>query len=181
MAFPSALARHPVYWPAYNRSGFVPMIYGSGNFLIRREAFERLSRPEFDLRYNFLGGGDTDFFTRCRRAGFTFYWEQTARIVETVPADRARAGWVARRGLRIGAVNYRVDEGASRSLLGRVRLAAKNGVLLPVSAYRSLSLLAQGEPMLVAAHPMMLAIGRMMAWLGFEPEQYRFKPTEPKP
>lgn len=178
---PEALARHPVYWPAYNRSGFVPMIYGSGNFLIRREAFERLSRPEFDLRYNFLGGGDTDFFTRCRRAGFTFYWEQTARIVETVPADRARAGWVARRGLRIGAVNYRVDEGASRSLLGRVRLAAKNGVLLPVSAYRSLSLLAQGEPMLVAAHPMMLAIGRMMAWLGFEPEPYRFKPTEPKP
>jgi glycosyltransferase involved in cell wall biosynthesis len=178
---PEALARHPVYWPAYSRSGFVPMIYGSGNFLIRRQAFELLSDPEFDLRYNFLGGGDTDFFTRCRRAGLTFYWEQAARVVETVPSERARAGWVARRGLRIGAVNYRVDEAASRSAIGRLRLAAKNGVLLPVSAYRSLRLLAQGEPMLVAAHPMMVAIGRVMAWLGFEPEPYRFKPTEPKP
>jgi GT2 family glycosyltransferase len=178
---PEALARHPVYWPAYSRSGFVPMIYGSGNFLIRRQAFELLSHPEFDLRFNFLGGGDTDFFTRCRRAGLTFYWEQAARVVETVPSARARAEWVVRRGLRIGAVNYRVDEGASRALLGRVRLAVKNGVLLPVSVYRSLRLLAQGQPMLVAAHPTMLAIGRVMAWLGFEPEPYRFKPAEPKP
>jgi glycosyltransferase involved in cell wall biosynthesis len=177
---PEALAHHPVYWPAYSRSGFVPMIYGSGNFLIRREAFELLSHPEFDLRYNFLGGGDTDFFTRCRRAGLTFYWEQAARIVETVPSDRVRAGWVVRRGFRIGAVNYRVDEAASRSAVGRVRLAAKNGVLLPVSAYRSLRLLAQGESMLVAAHPTMVAIGRVMAWLGFQPEPYRFKPAGPK-
>ena len=178
---PEALARHPVYWPAYSRSGFVPMIYGSGNFLIRREAFEQLSHPGFDLRFNFLGGGDTDFFTRCRRAGLTFYWEQAARIVETVPSDRARAGWAVRRGLRIGAVNYRVDDAASRSIVGRVRLAAKNGVLLPVSAYRSLRLLARGEPILVAAHPMMVAIGRVMAWLGFRPEPYRFNSAGPEP
>ena len=98
-----------------------------------------------------------------------------------MPSARARAEWVVRRGLRIGAVNYRVDEGTSRALLGRVRLAVKNGVLLPVSVYRSLRLLAQGQPMLVAAHPTMLAIGRVMAWLGFEPEPYRFKPAEPKP
>ena len=178
---PHALARHPVYWPAYSRSGFVPMIYGSGNFLIRRCAFERLSRPEFDLRYNFLGGGDTDFFTRCRRAGLTFYWEQAARIVETVPSDRVQPAWILRRGLRIGAINFHIDEAASRSALGRVRLAAKNGVLLPVSAFRSLKLLAHGNPALVSAHPMVVAVGRLLAWLGVEPQQYRFKPAEPKP
>ncbi|MBV8663085.1 MAG: glycosyltransferase, partial [Hyphomicrobiales bacterium] len=146
-----AFARHPVYLPAYNQSGFVPMIYGSGNFLIRRHAFERLSRPEFDLRYNFLGGGDMDFFTRCRRAGLTFYWENAARIVETVPSDRVRTAWVLRRGLRIGAINYSVDKSSSRSALGWLRLLAKNGALLPVSAFRSLKLLAQGEPVLVSA------------------------------
>ncbi|MGO4871681.1 MAG: glycosyltransferase family 2 protein [Roseiarcus sp.] len=178
---PDALARHPVYWPAYSRSGFVPMIYGSGNFLIRRRAFERLSLPQFDLRYNFLGGGDTDFFTRCRRAGLTFYWEQGARIVETVPGDRVRPAWVLRRGLRIGAINFHIDEAASRSVFGRVRFAAKNGVLLPVSAFRTLRLLAQGKPALVSAHPMVVAIGRVLAWLGVEPQQYRFKPAEPKP
>jgi GT2 family glycosyltransferase len=178
---PDALARHPVYWPAYSRSGFVPMIYGSGNFLIRRQAFERLSHPEFDLRYNFLGGGDTDFFTRCRRAGLTFYWEQAARIVETVPSDRVRAAWILRRGLRIGAINFHIDEASSASAVGRARLVVKNGVLLPVSAFRSLKLLAQGKPALVSAHPMVVAIGRLMAWLGVEPQQYRFKPAEPKP
>jgi GT2 family glycosyltransferase len=177
---PDAITRHPVYWPAYNQSGPVPMIYGSGNFLIRRQAFERLSHPEFDLRYNFLGGGDTDFFTRCRRAGLTFYWEQAARILETVPSDRLRAAWILRRGLRIGAINFHIDEASSRSILGRARLIAKNGVLLPVSAFRSLRLLARGKPALVSAHPMVVAIGRLMAWLGIEPEQYRFTQAGPK-
>lgn len=174
-----AFSRHPVYLPAYSQSGFVSMIYGSGNFLIRRQAFERLNRPEFDLRYNFLGGGDMDFFTRCRRAGLTSYWEQAARIVETVPSDRVRTAWVVRRGLRIGAINYSVDKSCSRSALGRLRLLAKNGALLPVSAFRSLKLLARGEPALVAAHPTLVAIGRIVAALGFEPEAYRVKPAEP--
>ncbi|MGD0639132.1 MAG: glycosyltransferase family 2 protein [Roseiarcus sp.] len=178
---PDALAHHPVYWPAFSRSGFVSMIYGSGNFLIRRQAFERLNHPEFDLRYNFLGGGDTEFFTRCRRAGLTFYWEQAARIVETVPGDRVRPAWILRRGLRIGAINFHIDEAANRSAFGRVRLAAKNGVLLPVSAFRTLKLLAQGKPALVSLHPMVVAVGRLLAWLGVEPQQYRFPPAEPKP
>ncbi len=178
---PAALAGHPVFWPAYSGSGFVPMIYGSGNFLIRREAFERLNDPEFDLRYNFLGGGDTDFFTRCRRAGLTFYWEQAARIFETVPGNRVQPAWILRRGLRIGAINFHVDEASSRSAFGRARLIAKNVALVPVSAFRSLKLLALGKPALVAAHPMVIAVGRLMAWLGIEPEQYRFKPAEPKP
>jgi glycosyltransferase involved in cell wall biosynthesis len=178
---PDALARHPVYWPAYSASGFVPMIYGSGNFLIRREAFERLEQPEFDMRFNFLGGGDTDFFTRCRIAGLKFYWEEAARIVETVPADRVRAGWILRRGLRIGAINFHIDASRSRSAFGLLRLAAKSGALLPVSAYRSLKLFAQGKPALVSLHPMVVAIGRWMAWLGVEPHQYRFGAAEPNP
>ena len=178
---PEALARHPVYWPAYSRSGFVPMIYGSGNFLIRCEALERLERPEFDLRYNFLGGGDLDFFTRSRRAGLAFYWEQGARIVETVPSERVRAAWVVRRGLRIGAINYNVDKSSSRSLLGRVKVFAKNGALIPVSAVRSLNLLMQGRSAIVSLHPMVVAIGRLMAWMGVEPEPYRPIPEEPKP
>ena len=156
---PAALVRHPVFWPAFGQSGFVPMIYGSGNFLIRREAFDRLSNPDFDLRYNFLGGGDTDFFTRCRRAGLTSYWEHSARIVEAVTNDRVRTAWILQRGLRIGAINYRIDMGSSRSALGRARVALKNGVLVPVSALRSLKLLLQGKSLLVSAHPMVVAIG----------------------
>src|SRR5579862_1802161 len=58
------LQRHPAFRPAYDTSGPVPIIYGCGNCLIRKRAFERLGSPAFDLRFNFLGGGDVDFFTR---------------------------------------------------------------------------------------------------------------------
>ena len=49
-------------------SGPVPVIYGCGNCLITRSVFATLADPAFDLRFNFLGGGDTDFFMRCRRS-----------------------------------------------------------------------------------------------------------------
>jgi glycosyltransferase involved in cell wall biosynthesis len=176
-----AFARHPVYWPAYSRSGIVPMIYGSGNFLIRADAFDSLDRPEFDLRYNFLGGGDTDFFTRCRRAGLKFHWEQSARIVETVPADRVRTGWVLKRGLRIGAINFHIDTASNRCVFDRIRLVAKNCALVPVSAFRSLKLLSEGRPVLVCAHPLMIALGRVLAWVGVQPEQYRRVPAATEP
>src|ERR1700737_4095604 len=60
------LQHHPAFLPAYNASGPVPIIYGCGNCLIKRAVFAGLSSPAFDLRFNFLGGGDVDFFTRCR-------------------------------------------------------------------------------------------------------------------
>jgi GT2 family glycosyltransferase len=172
---PPGLNRHPIYWPAFEKSGFVPMIYGSGNCLIQRRAFEKLDDPSFDLRFNYLGGGDTDFFTRCRAAGLIFYWEQTARIVETVPEERLQPGWVLRRGLRIGAINYRIDRGASRTVLRRLRLTAKNLVLVPVSTVKSLVLVMRRKSLLVALHPLAIAVGRILASLGGEPEQYRAK------
>jgi len=167
--------RHPIYWPAYDKSGPVRMIYGSGNFLIRRDALARLDNPQFDLRYNFLGGGDTDFFTRCQKAGLTSYWENDARIFETITPDRLETAWIVRRSLRIGAINYRLDRDKRQGALGTAWLAAKNAALLPVSAMRSLKLALRGEPLLVWAHPTMVAVGRLFAWAGIEPEQYRFK------
>jgi GT2 family glycosyltransferase len=172
---PVGLSRHPIYWPAFDESGFVPMIYGSGNCLIQRRAFEKIENPNFDLRFNYLGGGDTDFFTRCRVAGLISYWEQTARIVETVPAERLRPGWVLRRGLRIGAINYRIDRGTSHTLRRRLRLAAKNIALVPVSAVRSLALAMRRKSLLVILHPLTIATGRILASFGGEPEQYRVK------
>ena len=79
------LRRHPAFAPAYQNSGPVPVIYGCGNCLIRRAVFERLGTPAFDLRFNFLGGGDTDFFYRCMRLGLRFHWTADAGISETVP------------------------------------------------------------------------------------------------
>ena len=61
------LSRHPAFQPTYDQSGAVPLIYGCGNCLITRGVFARLANPLFDLRFNFLGGGDCDFSCAARR------------------------------------------------------------------------------------------------------------------
>ena len=81
------LRRHPAFAPAYQASGPVPVIYGCGNCLIRRAVFDRVGLPAFDLRFNFLGGGDVDFFYRCMRLGLHFHWVAEAAISETVPQE----------------------------------------------------------------------------------------------
>ena len=177
---PASSSAHPIYWPAYARSGFVPMIYGSGNCLISRRAFQSVGDPNFDTRFNHLGGGDTDFFTRCHAAGLKSYWQDDARIFETVPKERLRPAWIIRRGLRIGAINFHIERIASPKQIGRVRLIAKTVVLVPVSLWRSLKLAAQGKPALIVLHPSVIALGRILAWFGGAPEQYSLKTMQGK-
>ena len=112
------LRRHPAFAPAYDTSGPVPVIYGCGNCLIKRAVFERVGAPAFDLRFNFLGGGDTDFFYRCLRLGLQFHWVAEATISETVPQSRTNLRWLITRGLRIGAINYHVQRKATPTTSG---------------------------------------------------------------
>lgn len=165
------LGRHPAFCPAYDYSGAVPLIYGCGNCLITRSAFERLGSPAFDLRFNFLGGGDADFFVRCRNAGMKFHWTAEAVITETVPRSRTTLGWIARRGLRIGATNYRVQYKAAGSAAARARVFALMIARLPVSLVRAARLLLT-EKAVIAMHPVMLAVGSALAAFGVEPQPY---------
>ena len=167
------LQRHPAFRPAYDASGPVPIIYGCGNCLIRRPVFDKLGSPPFDLRFNFLGGGDVDFFTRCRRSGMKFHWVAEAVIVETVPDNRTNPSWVALRGLRIGAINYHVQRKIAQTPWLRLRLAAKVLALLPLSLFRAVRLfLAERRP-LIALHPMIVAAGGLLAAIGIEPQPYK--------
>jgi GT2 family glycosyltransferase len=167
------LRRHPAFLPAYNSSGPVPIIYGCGNCLIRRSVFESLSSPVFDLRFNFLGGGDVDFFTRCRRSGMKFHWVAEAAIIETVPNARTHPAWIALRGLRIGAINYHVQRKAARTPWLRVKLVAKMLALLPLSLPRAIRLLITEHQALTALHPMIVAAGGVLAAIGIEPQPYK--------
>jgi GT2 family glycosyltransferase len=177
---PGRLLRHPIYWPAYEKSGFVPMIYGSGNCLISRRAFQEVGDPDFDERFNHLGGGDTDFFTRCRAAGLKAYWQDAARVFETVPKERLQSAWIIRRGLRIGAINFHIERTASVTLSARTRLIARTVGLVPLSLWRSVKLAAQRKPALVVLHPCVIALGRILAWFGGAPEQYSLRNMEGK-
>lgn len=169
---PSVLRRHPVFWPSHHRTGPVPMIYGTGNCLMHRRVFDRLGARPLDPRFNFLGGGDMDFFTRCRLAGFRSWWVEEALITETVPAERARIAWVMKRGLRIGSINRAVDLKRSGEA-GRWKVLAKDVAIVPLAFARAtLTLLRTGNPV-VAAHPLAVSAGRIGAWFGVEQQPYK--------
>ena len=167
------LRRHPAFAPAYGASGPVPVIYGCGNCLIRRPVFARLADPAFDLRFNFLGGGDTDFFWRCRLAGMTFRWVEEAVITETVPEARTHPRWIALRGLRIGAINYHVQRKAAQTSWRRFRLTAKMLAMLPLSLLHAVRLMLTEHRALMAMHPIAVAAGSALAALGIEPQPYK--------
>jgi GT2 family glycosyltransferase len=167
------LQRHPAFLPAYGSSGPVPIIYGCGNCLIERPVFAKFPSPAFDLRFNFLGGGDVDFFTRCRREGMKFHWIAEAVIIETVPNARTHPGWLALRGLRIGAINYHVQRKAARTPWLRAKLFAKILALLPLSLVRAVRLFLTEHKVLIALHPMIVAAGGVLAAVGIEPQPYK--------
>jgi glycosyltransferase involved in cell wall biosynthesis len=169
----NGLRRHPAFRPAFDESGPVPLIYGCGNCLITRSVFASLADPTFDLRFNFLGGGDTDFFARCAKAGMKFHWAANAVITETVPPNRTSPGWLALRGLRIGAINYHVELKAARTVRLRLRLLARMLGRLPLSLLRAGLLVFTGQKAIVALHPMTVAAGSALAALGIEPQPYK--------
>jgi len=172
-AMKNGLVRHPAFRPAFETSGAVPMIYGCGNCLVTRRVFARLGSPVFDLRFNFLGGGDVDFFTRCRRLGMTFQWVAEATITETVPESRTHPRWLALRGLRIGAINYHVQRKVARTPWSRLRLFAKVLALWPLALLRAGWLVVTEHKALIALHPMIVAAGGTLALVGIEPQPYR--------
>jgi GT2 family glycosyltransferase len=167
------LRRHPAFRPAYDQSGPVPIIYGCGNCLITRRVFETLADPAFDLKFNFLGGGDTDFFVRCRQAGMQFHWAADAVITETVPHGRTNPRWLVVRGLRIGAINYHIEVKAARTYVARARLLAKMLAMLPLSLVRAGRLAITEHKAIIALHPMTVAVGSALAAIGIEPQPYK--------
>jgi glycosyltransferase involved in cell wall biosynthesis len=173
------LGRHPAFRPAYDQSGPVPVIYGCGNCLITRPVFTKLADPSFDLKFNFLGGGDTDFFVRCRQAGMKFHWAADAVITETVPDNRTHPGWLVVRGLRIGAINYHIEVKAARTLWSRLRLLAKMLAMLPLSLFRAGRLVVTEERPIIALHPMTVAVGSALAAVGIEPQPYKASKIAP--
>ena len=169
----AAFRDHPVYWPTYSRSGPVPMIYGTGNCLIRRRVFEGLANATFDPAFNFLGGGDTEFFTRCRKAGFKFHWCHEASISEQVTPNRLALSWVMRRSIATGVINYRIDRLAAQTLVDHAQLVAKNIAVAPISLQRAARILAAPKHPVAALHPIGVAVGRWLASFGLDPQPYR--------
>ena len=164
---------HPVFTAHYRRTGPVPILYSSGNVLIRRRVLETMGAPFLDTAFNFIGGGDSDFYARCKRRGFRFAWCQEAAVFETTPARRTEFSWLQARGLRNGAISALIEQRAEPSRGGRLRVLAKSLGLLALSPWRFVKLAARTGSPVIGLYPINVAIGRLMAEFGRINEQYR--------
>jgi GT2 family glycosyltransferase len=166
-------AAHPVFRPAHAASGEAKLITSTGNCLIGAYVLRHM-RPNFlDERFNFLGGGDTDFFTRCRKEGFAFHWSKDAAVRETVPARRTERSWITARSLRNGIISALIQRRQSPGAIGKAKVIAKTLALLAASPFRSALLAAETGSLYIGAYHMLVAAGRIMAEFGYSIEQYR--------
>lgn len=167
-------ARHPIFTPHYDSTGVVPVLYSSGNLLVSRKVLTEMPTPYFDLKFNFMGGGDSDLLSRIIQKGFRLAWCQEAVVSEVVPARRLEADWIRNRSLRNGVISTLVEKRKrADEPLGNVRVVAKSLALLAASAPRGLLKLLRTGSLSIALYPVYIAIGRILAEFGYANEQYR--------
>lgn len=171
---PDRLKNHPVFAPAYNSTGIVPMLYASGNMLVGRHVLETMEQPFLDLAFNFIGGGDSDFLRRAADKGFRLAWCDEAVVYETAPAGRLEPAWIRARSLRNGVISALVEKKARRcEPFGRLRVLAKSLALLAIAPVRGLCRLLANGSTTDAIYPVYIGLGRLMAEFGYVDEQYR--------
>ncbi|MFB2549631.1 glycosyltransferase family 2 protein [Ensifer soli] len=164
---------HPVFMPHYGTTGPVPILYSSGNVLITRRVLDAMPRPFLDVAFNFIGGGDSDFYRRARERGFTFAWAAEAWVAETVPARRTEPSWIRARSLRNGSISAMLQHKADPSAAGRLKTLGKSVALLAASPLRGLALWRRTGLAAAAPYHFYVALGRLMAEIGRVNEQYR--------
>ncbi|MBZ9865057.1 glycosyltransferase [Mesorhizobium sp. CA15] len=167
-------AEHPVFAPPYRETGRVPALYSSGNLLLGRNVLKAMGPPFLDLRFNFMGGGDSDFLSRCAQKGFVLGWCAEAKVTETVPARRVEADWIRARSLRNGVISTLVEKKkrAGTPLAG-LKVFLKSLALLAASPLRGAIRLARTGSLTSGLYPVYVALGRVLAEFGYANEQYR--------
>ncbi|RUU14978.1 glycosyltransferase [Mesorhizobium sp. M7A.T.Ca.TU.009.01.3.2] len=167
-------AEHPVFAPPYRETKRVPALYSSGNLLVGRNVLIAMGPPFLDLRFNFMGGGDSDFLSRSAQKGFVLGWCAEAKVHETVPARRIEADWIRARSLRNGVISTLVEKKkrAGTPLAG-ANVLLKSLALLAASPLRGLIRLARTGSPDIAIYPVHVALGRVLAEFGYANEQYR--------
>jgi GT2 family glycosyltransferase len=170
----AGFAKHPVFSPPHKVSGPVPALYSSGNLLVSRAVLDQMPFPYFDLKFNFIGGGDADLMNRAVKKGFKLAWCHEAPVYETVPSRRTEADWIRARALRNGAISTFVERRMRAGQpFGRTITALRSIALLLVSPIRAvLWTIASGSPR-TGMYQIYIGIGRVLGEFGHSNEQYR--------
>lgn len=167
-------AQHPIFVPHYDKTGPVPILYSSGNLMMTRRVLETMGYPFLDLKFNFMGGGDADFVSRCVNKGFTLAWCAEAPVHETIPARRVQSDWIRARGLRNGVISTLVEKRKRAAQpFGHARTVARSVALLGASPFRAAMKAASSGSLSVGMYHVHIGVGRVLAEFGYSNEQYR--------
>ncbi len=167
-------SRHPVFAPPYGESGQVRALFSSGNLLISRNVLAKMGPPFLDLRFNFLGGGDSDFLSRSAVAGFRLGWCAEAKVYEDVPERRTEWSWVRARSIRNGVISSIVERRKRAGQpLGRLKVVAKSLALLALGPWRGVKAWRRSGMPVAFLDPILVGAGRVLAEFGYAREQYR--------
>ena len=165
---------HPVFRPPHAETGPVEALYSSGNLLVSRAVLEAMDYPFLDLRFNFMGGGDSDFLSRARQKGFRQAWCAEAPVRETIPSRRLQGDWIRARSIRNGVISTLVERGKrAREPFGRAKVIARSLALLGASPLRGLAAMLRTGSVSTGLYPVLVGIGRVIAEFGYTNEQYR--------
>lgn len=167
------LGFHPVFAPPYSSTGRVPILYSSGNALIARQVLESMPMPYLDPAFNFIGGGDSDFYSRAQERGFLFAWCATAQVYEAVPERRVSASWLTARSQREGAISALIETRRWPGASGRFKTISKSLLMLAASPLRAARLAMKSRSPAIGSYYIHVAIGRLLAEFGHVNEQYR--------
>jgi len=168
-----AMGAHAVFQPPYVQSGPVPILYSSGNVAIKTALLHAHGDPWLDEGFNFLGGGDSDFYDRAKAKGAKFAWEIDAAVAETTPARRTELSWLNSRSLRNGSISALIQKRSATRPTDHVKRILKSVLLLAASPYRFAITLAKTRSPALSLNAMNVALGRLLMELGFANEQYR--------
>jgi glycosyltransferase involved in cell wall biosynthesis len=165
---------HPVFRPAYNATGHVPILYSSGNVLIKRNVLEAMPFPFLEPAFNFTGGGDSDFYDRAKAKAFSFAWAAEAILFEPIPERRLQADWIRDRAYRNGALSTLIETRRhGGGMAAKLRVLTKSVALLALSPLRALVDLIRTRSLTEAHYRIQIAFGRMVGHFGAMHEQYR--------
>ena len=165
---------HPVFRPAYTKTGPVPVLYSSGNLLFKSDVLDKMPFPYLDPAFNFTGGGDADLYERARAKGLTFAWANDAILREPIPERRLEKDWLRARALRNGALSAIIERRKyGEGLMGRTRVILKSFLLLGVSPFRALATFVSTGSLVDAVYKIEIGVGRIMGEFGLINEQYR--------
>lgn len=103
------------------RSGYVPLIYGTTNVLLSSSIMTRFPGQLFDPFYALVGRGDTEFFTRIKKLGAVFAFAHMARSHEVFGASRLTKRWARERAFCDGAGHMRIVLRDNAFLIGATR------------------------------------------------------------